>query len=421
MDAKKIVIFLILAFVLYTYLIPWIGVSGFLASIFITVGLLAAVRTFLKVNWAFPTEVRGLFVVVILALGALFGGMFSFASLNNLSASMVSGEQIVQPIGQVTQPITDLAACDVSSELKGKAVNLKVNAWNQESNTPYSAAVDMTTSCWYYVNGIQPADFSQVSADTSDEDIATGFVVGDKLYVYCGGTSYYTDPVEGMCLETQSENLNINIHAIEAESDMQITAYDDSEATALSSGTTYEEDYYITQGAGAEDTVYLKLKVNSADAAYDHCAWGTMALTNLTSFVPNKVTTHGVTYTKVATPLWASDVAVKVDEYGTGSTTFTSSYTVYKLDKAIRLHEWESLKTQFIATASENDPVQEGDNSTTPAKYIALSMDCQYARGTDGVIYYDIHDHTSSEGDVGLAETETSPLGAAIGVVIEAR
>lgn len=418
MNLPKIVVFLIAAFLVYTFLTPWIGVSGFLASVLITVGILAAAKTFLGQNWAFPWSIRGLYVVVILFLGVLFGGVFSFASLGNLSASMVSGEQIVQPIGEVTVPVTDIAACSVSNELKGKESTLHINAWDMESNTPYSSAVDLTTGCWLFKDGNDAKNFVAASSDTSDYDLTAGFAVGDQLYMYCGGTSYYTDPVEGLCINSQDTVVNLETHNAVAETDMQITGYDDSGGTTLSSGTTSEEDYYITQGAGAEDSLYLKLKQNSANQAYDFCAWGTMALYNLSSLEP----VAGQGFSEDVTPTWAKSVAVGVDEYASGTTTYTDSYSIFKLAKAQRLHEWESIKTEFTAkTTATGDPEATGDNSTTPCKYIALAIDCQYSRGLDGAMHYDIHDHTDSEGDVGVAETETSPLGATVGVVIEAR
>jgi len=414
MQPAKILIFLLAAFLVYTFLLPWIGVTGFLGMALFTVGLLMAIRVWANQKWAFPWPVKGTWVAVILIVGAFMGGLFSMETLSGLGAALVPGEAIVTPISPEPVSAADCRS-QVTEELRGKAATLRVNAWDMESNTPYSAAVDLTTECWIFKNGNQPINFISNSSDTSDASIS-GFVVGDTVYIYCGGASYYTDPIEAYCVETEAPQLSINTHTIDAESDIQITGYDDSGATALSAGTTDQEDYYITLGAGGEETVYLKLKVNSANAAYDHCAWGTVAMANLTSFKPASG------YTKSITPLWATDVAIEVN--ATGSITATSSYGIWKRDGGTyRLHEWDSIKPQFVVKAdATGDPVQNNnDLGSTSVLAVALSVDCQYARGTDGRIYYDYYEHTDAEDDVGLAETEANPYGKEVGVIIEAR
>ena len=414
MNAGKMVIFLIAAFLVYTFLLPWIGISGFLASVLFTVGILAALKVFAKQSWAFPWSIRGLWVVVILFLGALFGGIFSFAAIGNLGASMVSGEQIVQPLGEVTSAVP--ALCSVSSELQGKTSTLQVNAWDMESNTPYSSAVDLLATCYLYKNGNSAENYVTVTSDTAAGSVTSGFAVGDTLYVYCANATYYTDPIEGLCLDKQEMPVNIKAHKIAGESNMAITGYDDTGGTALSAGTATQEDYYVTMGANEEQSLYLKLKVNAANMAYDLCGVATYALTNISSLKP-----AGSEYTSVATPEWGKNIAIKFNE--TGSLTVTKDYSFFKRSSALRLHEWESVKDEFvIKTTTTGDPVQStNDESVSTSCAGALYVDCAWAKGGDGKMYYDFYVHDDGQADVGLAETETSPLGGQVGVVIEGR
>jgi hypothetical protein len=412
MNVKQILGFVVIAAVLWYFLLPWMGIAGLIPSIAVVVGIAALLRSYAKWTWAFPWKISGLMAIVILGIGLFLGGWFStLGGLGTMGATILPGETIVTPIDVSEVPETS-SACVVSGELAGKAATIYINAWDMESNTPYSSAVDLTTNCWVFKNGNGPTNYLRLTNDTADGTI-NGFAVGDLIYIYCGGTSYYTDPIEGYCVNTEAPTINLETHTIEAESSMQITGYDDTGATALTAGTSGQEDYTITQGANGEDSVYIKLKDNGANNAYDHCAWGTIALTNLTSFKP--VASEG--YTKVATPTWLQEVALLLND----TNTMSVDYTVYKAETTTRLHEWDSIKQEFIATASSTDPVTSDGASDNAAYYVALSIDCQYARGTDGKIYYDIHDHTDSEGNVGMDETEASPLGKEIGVIIEAR
>lgn len=418
MNPVKFIVFLVLLYLVYAwFVVPWLGVTALIPAILVGVVILATVRKFTKFDWAFPWNLQGKWIIVLAVVAVVLGGFVTTTTLTTLGASIMPGETIVAPVMPVTPTPDALLGCiedvrAINPDNVGESATISLNAWDLESNTPYSGAVN--TTCWLYKNGNSATDYVKIITDTDTEE-ETGFAMGDTIYIYCGDTSYYTDPLEGYCIKEERPTINLNSHAIVAESNMQITGYDDTGGTALSAGTSTQEDYYVTMGADEEQSVYLKLKNNVANKAYDHCAWGTVVMGNLSSFKPASG------YTKVETPDSMSNIAVAVNE--TGSIAVTSSYLMYKRNEGImRLHEWQSIKPEFVIKSGTNDPLQTDNNDdANPSLAIAISMDCQYAKGTDGVPYRDFYAHTSSEADVGLAETETSPLGKQVGVIIEAR
>jgi hypothetical protein len=320
-------------------------------------------------------------------------------------------------MGEVRAPTREVSpvpgVCEVSEELRGKESTIDINAWDLESNTPYASAID--TTAYIYKNGNGPENYVTTITDTSAYALS-GFVVGDTVYIYGGDSSYYLEAVEGWCVDTQREPLSLNAHAIALESEMQVTGYDDTGSATLSAGTTNEDDYYITMGAGEQKAIHLKLKVNTANKAYQFCGWGVATFHNISSVEPQNVESR---YTKEFTPNHMEGVGIIINE--TGGDTISEDYTVYKASSPVMLHEWDSIKEQFVVESdSNNDPIGNG-GTTSLNGFAVISKDCTYARGDDGRVYLDFYQHDSGEGDVGLDETETSPYGKQVGVLIEVR
>ena len=400
---KRWIGFAILLALSWLFLAPMIGISGWL-NVLIFSAALALTLDFLGIFKVFPFRLKkNVALILMIGLWAFLGFQLGWFGQ-------------FPPTAQVTQPApTTPAGCweSISPEIRGTSATLTLNAWDLESNTPYSSAVD--TTVYLYRNGNDATDYVTSSSDTSAASI-TGFAVGDTVYIYGGDSSYYVEPVEGLCIDAQQKSVSIDAHRIAAESDLQITGYDDTGSATLSAGTSNEDDYYITMGAGEEKAIYLKLKVNAANKAYQFCAWGVATFYNISSVEPQNV--EG-TYTKVATPKHMESVAIKVNE--TSGATITEDYVVYKLSSPILLHEWDSIKEQFVVESdSTNDP--QGNGGTTNLNGFAIiAKDCAWARGEDGRMYFDFYQHDSSEADVGLDETETSPYGKQTGVIIEVR
>lgn len=397
--------FIVLFAGLWLVALPFLGVSGStLTMVLLTLAIILTLDYF-KILKVFPFPLKkNIALLLLIGLWAFSAWSLGwFTGLVGLPGAAIPGVP--------TPAVTPVAGCVVSEELKGKTATIDVNAWDMESNTPYSSAVDVKTHV--YKNGNSAADFVVTQTDTSGATI-TGFTVGDVIYAYSENSTYYADPVEGVCVESQRQPLAINAHTIIGESDAQITVYDDTGATALTAGD-YGADYDMTQGADAEDAIYVKLKVNAANKAYQFCAWGVFLFKNISSVEPQNVE---ATYTKVGTPEHMSSLDVDIN--GTSGQSQHGAYVTYKASAPILLHEWDSIKEQFVVESdATNDPTGGGPAASDFNGFAIIAKDCAYAKGTDGKIYLDFYAHTTAEADVGLDETDTSPAGKEVGVTIE--
>jgi hypothetical protein len=411
MNVTKIIWFVVLYLAVTFIVAPLLGVTeGLLVAVLAVT--LSFILDYAGVIKATPTGIFGLklkkqwkMILIIAMIGFLslrLGWVDSFKGL--IPSASVSGT-----IGTQQQS----GVCEVTDELKGKSATLIPYAWDLESNTPYSSSVDFSTNCWMYANGNGPTDFVVTTTNTNDSTGEEGFTVGDVVYMYCGGTTYYGEALEDICVDEQKKTLNINAHTIVSESNMEITGYDDSGSTALTAGDTGDADYKMTMGADEESAMYVKLKVNVANKAYQVCAWGTAPFYNITSVEPQDVESS---YTKVATPEHMSSISIGYNN--SGANTINEDYVTYKFSSPILMQEWDAIKEQFVVKSSTSDPASTFATST-PEGFAILAKDCQYAKGDDGRVHLDFYAHDSGEADVGLAETETSPAGKQTGVLIE--
>jgi len=407
MALNKWIMFLGLLALVYFFLAPYFGLGGSLVAVLALTAAVALTLDFIGIR-AFPIRFNKKFLMILMV-----GSWLLVASM----AGWGLGKFLPSPAAiSAPEQVTDVSCADkVSAEIRGKAATLYLNAWDQESNTPYSSAVDLSTNCWVYKNGNSASDYVRTTSDTSDGTL-TGFSVGDTIYIYCGGSSYYVDPLEGLCIDSETPNIDLNAHAIASESNLQMTLYDDTGSSTLTADTGGDCDYTMSQGAGSEDSIYAKLKVNVANKAYHFGGWAVATFYNISKVEPQHE--EGV-YTKVGTPQHLESVDIVTNS--TNSKSITEDYVFYKIDRPILLHEWDSIKEQFVVEADDtNAPV--GDCTASPDTlngFAILAKDVTYSRGADGVVYFDAYTHDASESDVGLDETETSPAGKQTGVLVE--
>jgi hypothetical protein len=404
-------LWLVAAFLLvYFVLVPFAGLgnAGYLSIIF-TVGFIFLLEAFgirllpwkLKKTW--------IYAIAILCIGyvAITAGWLAKLGIPGF---MVPGA--VTP----TAPAVSGLSCaeSISPEIRGTTATLDVNAWDLESDTPYSTAVDANPT-YVYKNGNSGGDYVTSITDTSGATVS-GYSVGDIAYLYPTGTTYYGEALEGVCVDTQRKSVSLNVHKIATETDMQITGYDDTGTTTLTSGTSGQEDYEISMGASEKKTFYIKLKMNAANEAFN---LGGIAVRLLNDAKALRLIESG--FDKVATPTFLDNVNIAINDSPSYSVNITGGYDfVWKKTTPQLLKEWDSVKYQFEVESSTTDPTADDTVSPTSADLVILQfVDAQWARGEDGRVYLDFYQHDANEGNVGMSETVTSPLGKTTGTIIE--
>lgn len=358
-----------------------------------------------------------LYVAVFGTILLLFIGAIALpASISN----MLSGVGL--PAAEITPAIEPIAGVSVLSCIDkakalnpdnlGKSATITVNGYDQESNTPYSAAIDINPVS-FYRNDNTAMNHVLATTDTSAYSL-TGLNVGDTIYTYGGSATYYMDAREGVCINVVGFPLELSGHAIAAESDMEAKLYADSGANnELSSGTATHDDYTVALGANAEEDFYFKLKVNSANKAFQLGGIATAKMFNISSV--NVISSN---FAKIPTPKYLESVGILVNETAT-TVAITKDYTVFKRNTPLMLHEWESVEIKVVVeTDATNDPIDKG-GSADANNFAIIAIDAAWSRGDAGISELDIYQHDSAEGNVGLVETVTSPLGGQVGVMVQ--
>lgn len=234
------------------------------------------------------------------------------------------------------------------------------------------------------------------------------------LSFYGSSTAYYLYPLTNRQIGI-GDVVTLNGATIQAESSMVVTIYDDTGATALTAAdVTASHDYKATLGEGQTETIYIKLSNNGADKRYDVKAICTGAEgTNVSS-----LEIEGSDWTSVKLPNVVEDAAVSVNLTEADATLTSTEYDacyVYKsgTNDVLRLDEWDDSPL-IKATINAKDSKNPADD------VVFLSfLDGAWARGSDGQGHFDFYQHDADEGNVGLTETLTSPLGKQLGAVIE--
>jgi flagellar basal body-associated protein FliL len=233
------------------------------------------------------------------------------------------------------------------------------------------------------------------------------------LTFYGGSSTYYLYPLTDRKISI-GDVVTLNGATIQAESSMAVVVYDDTKATALSAADiTAAHDYKLTLGEGQTKTIYIKLSNNGADKRYDLKAICTGAAgTNVSSF---EIVDTDWTSVKIPTFIDNSQVSVNLTEASAVTDEDFDRCYVYKVgtNEVIRLDEWEDAP---LIKATVNS--KTGKNPTDDVVFFT-ALDGAWARGSDSVPYFDFYQHDADEGNVGLTETATSPLGKQLGAIIE--
>jgi len=371
----------------------------------VTILAVATTLALLKRFGMLPIPILFPFNVQITKIVA-WGGLIAVLVMTGMATDIWNQLGLGGAVAQFGGEITPSGDCVVSDELRGKTSTGDVNAYDQESATPYSAAVD--TTAYYYMDGV----FQAVVTDTSGAT-ANGSI-GDVLTTYGGGTTYYGD-MQTFCLDKARPPIELSVHTIVDDTDMVITGYQDDGTSALTTGTTDEEDYEIALGANEDYTFYLKLKTNVANKMFRLGGICTIANGDV-----DKCDLNEAGWSQGLVPSFMSNTNVAYND--SLALNLTGGYEkCWYPSTPVDMHQWDSVKYQFlISSDSSGTDAQDGASATATGDLcIVQFLDAQWARG-DGQMHLDVHDHSVDQSNVGLSETLTSPYQKDTGVIIEA-
>lgn len=400
----------VLVIVLYYVMTSQFGIAGFLTLTTLILGIMMGLK-YLGVEWAFPLRFKKQILLYgslgLILVGLFTGGYLSISKITSWTSPATFEGETVQPTP--SEPAPTAAECAVTEELRGKQSTVTINAYDLEANNPYSSQVSSATTVWVFKDGT----FLQKIDDVTSKDITVP--AGSSLSFYGGNGSLYVDTLEGYCVNSLDASVDLDVHSVQSEGNMQVTMYDETASSTLSAGDSDQEDYYVTMGSGEEKAVYFKLKNNGANAAFH---WGGLAVAefyNISSVEPASG------FSAEATPDFLSSQDIQVNETSGNKQTINKDFKLFKKNSVEKLSEWESNKIQItVESDSSNDPIASTHNINFNG-FGLMALDATYARGADGEMYHDVHDHGASESNVGLTETVTSPLGKEVGALVEAR
>lgn len=361
--------------------------------------------------------------VALLGVTVLMYGLFGLPTIipftwEGLLSGVTGAAMLTQPRQVDSQTLMTECRVGLTEDMLDEKASVMQNAYDIEATAGYGTAVDLSTSCYYYSNGNQPADFVTLSSDTSDNADTDVWNVGDAIFAYCGGTSYYTDPVEGLCVRNANFPLVLKSHGIVTRTNLAIVGFDKNMNALTAAGNTSTANYDLTLGANEEEIIYLELTQDSANKAYNLGGVAVLGFNDIKYIRP--VAGQGFTKQSVI-PNFLYDVALSDDADTVKSNITGNDFELYTLDQPVLLKEWESVTYKFLVTAGSTDPSATDNVWTTLDGGVVCFLDSTYVRGADGVIYLDVHNHAEegSETDAGLVNDYAFPVGKQDCVVIE--
>lgn len=318
-------------------------------------------------------------------------------------------------------------------EVKTASIELLAHKLGGSTVTSVS---DVNASVWMATQDDPYATRKKGSGSFSIENtISSGFANNDMFTVVEMDSGYYTAPTgraAGVEKEQPLQQISIggttdftaiyNVHEVAAESDLAIQVRDEFN-DELTSGTSNQEDYELSLGQAECKTVTVRLKQNGNDKFYDVQGFALKELNDVDSVDIESVYQGDTTYSfsSVERPEHLKDSDIAMNETESLSENVTGYDTVYEFDQTVSLEENDKLFADAEVCAPEDtDPaaVDSGDLTTTDA-FVFEWKDADWYGTSDLRAGYGMADDSTSEADVGLDETDYSPLGKEAGVIVE--
>lgn len=372
-----------------------------------------------------PHPVVAILGITFLLVGINMSGWFDVSALISdfFTGAQVPSTTIPATTTATAGTLSGLCSPSITPQRLGESATIDVFTYDKESDSQASVIVPVAV---FKGDGKKIKDVNSYNAGGGSVITAA---IGDVLKVQGGNETWLVDEVDTFCVDSARPTLELSAHKIQDVTNMQVTCYDDTATTVLSTTNqnNTQEDYELAMGASETTTFYCKLKNNAANGAFD--------LAGVAMVEYNSTT---IDYVNLLEPGWRTDAVpgflkstIYLQEHTTANGPINT--TASKYDKlyirdpdgdgvpdAFRLSEWDSIKYKYEIKTLSTDPVADDIGSQDSASLVALMyLDAASAEGKDGKMYYDIHDHTDSEGNVGLDEKIHSPLGLELGAIIE--
>lgn len=330
---------------------------------------------------------------VILAVGALMAlGVFSLAPASIAPGGMAGQQGSVE--------------C-------GKAATLTWTVYDDQANSETIAVSPV-----YYAYSATGAKL--LSAATTN---TTSAATCDLIDIYIDeDASWYGDPILDVPVTTERATINGHASNVVTETNLNLSLLD-SDYNAVSMGTCATSadnncDFQVGLGQGQSKVLYAKLTNLEANAMFKLCG-ASIAYNNYVK----DLEMDDPAWEEI--PCWEE---VKTASFiylnSTNNASITGNYTTmtwdtcYKRTTPLKMEEFADTTIKMVIEAdASNDPAVDKQSIAALQFY-----DCGYALSKDGSMVSDIYVHNDNErhSEVGMAEDETTPMGATSGLVVEA-
>lgn len=362
-------------------------------------------------------NVIGIIGVISFAFLFVSYGFLGF-TLNNITGLFTgtSASLAAPALGQQVVELNQACQAGLTAEELDDAADVTLNAYDLAADAGFGTAVDLTTNCRFYNNGNSGENFVAASTDTSAKTESSYWGIGDTAFIYCGGTSYYTTPVEGHCIDAKVEPIVIESYGIiNAASDISISVYDENKNALTAAGNSTTADFDLTLSANQKEPVIVELNLKSGTEAYNVGTIATGAFNDIDGVYPE----NEAGMQAVVPVDFLKGVSVSDDDVA-GATNHTVTFDVWNLNQPKLLLNWDDYEVTMVVDAGSTDPSATDNVWSTLDGGIVCFLDATYSRGSDGIEHLDYHDHaTDGESDVGYTNTYFKPVGGSDCVVIE--
>lgn len=366
---------------------------------------------------------------VIALIGISLVGILGWFALNMSSTQTVIVETPPKAAGQAETPVTGAT----SVELQDVAYDYDRDP--DDASAQFAVRSDVNTSIWKKstLTAVLPTYLAY----------STTYSIGDTNPVGARDTTYVYVPVDASYAVLESELVTVTpprdpwevvvpVHNLTVEQNLKWTCYDRDNVALGASGNTSRSDYNLSLVANENvDKIYCYLSVEASDSAYPLGSILTLYQNDIENFYPSKVEFAGKTYgfdCEPGVPLHAQNINfdsnTNIKEtgwkkrcdvtggplmlYGDGS-SMASEPAVAGGTQTTADHQ--RVKVWFRVDTSGTDPAWVSEASTNTDMFCALAKDKEPYNKQRGGYAFGIADDSDTKADIGLNETDRSPVG----------